>query len=172
MGLGCFALALAGPVAPVRAQVVPPGNPAATQYTETYPSAGGNASTGKGRSPAQALGRREARRLEGMGPQGRAAAEAAAATAPASVGTSARDGAARAASHGGVTRVRTPGAVDHREGAGSGSSGVDQVIGQATGASSGDMGALLPLITLGAIGWAGAYAWRRRRGATSRRGAK
>lgn len=43
-----------------------------------------------------------------------------------------------------------------------GSSGVGEVVGQATGASSGKLGLLLPLILLGAPVWAILWAWRRR----------
>lgn len=60
--------------------MVPPGNSAVNQYTETYPTAKGGApasETGE-RSPAESLGARNADKLEGLGPEGRAAAELAA----------------------------------------------------------------------------------------------
>lgn len=66
--------------------VVPPDNSAVNQYTETYPTAGGDRDAHKGSkgqtSPNKVLGSRNARRLEQQGAEGRAAAEVAAETAP------------------------------------------------------------------------------------------
>lgn len=70
--------------------LVPPGNSAVNQYTESVPTAGGQKNVGDGpkgdrgdRSPSAVLGAENARRLEERGPAGRKAAEVAAATAPA-----------------------------------------------------------------------------------------
>lgn len=153
--ISCLALAmalglcLAGPAA---AQgVVPPGNSAVNQYTETYPTPEGGApasDTGE-RSPTQSLGARNARKLEGLGPEGQAAAELAAATAP-------------APKHGKTTGGK--GAREVAAGQPGGSSGLGEVLGQATGASSsGQLGLLLPLAILAAVAGSLAFLWRRRR---------
>ena len=141
LGIGlAMAIAVASfPPVTVAQPVVPPGNSAVNQYTETYPSAGGGAvATDKGtRSPAEALGARNAQRLEAMGSEGRAAAALAAATAPIR----------RTA--GGPSGSGDDGA---KAGEPAGSSGLSEVIGQATGSSSsGEMGLLLPLVIVVAI---------------------
>jgi hypothetical protein len=132
--------------------VLPPGNSAANQYTEAYPTGGGNQPAGRGgrQTPAGALGKENARKLEGMGPEGAAAAQLAAETAPG----------------GGASQTT---ANQGRENAGegpsspSGSSGLSSVIGQATGSSdSGELGWGLPLIFLGALLGSAAYALHRR----------
>lgn len=65
---------------------VPPGNSAATQYTESFPGAGGEKSgKHKQATPAQTLGSKNAKWLEQHGPAGKAAAEVAAETAPTQV---------------------------------------------------------------------------------------
>lgn len=138
--------------APCAAAVVPPGNSAVNQYTETYPSAGGNVTGGGvgGRPPAKALGARNAHLLEALGPEGRAAsAVAAAATAPppAMARLPGRSGRQAPGSGG----KRSSGAAGRASGEGhgdqAGSSGLSQVIAQATGSSSsGQMGLLLPLV--------------------------
>lgn len=157
--------------------VVPPDNSAVNQYTETVPTAGGGQDTnrhGSGkRSPAEVLGADNARRLGAKGSQGRAAAEVAAATAP-------------EASTSSPPAADAPGAVKHEQGgkgsprgrgsenapAGtsssssdpSGSSGLDEVVGQATGSSSsGEMGFFLPLVILAAFAWSIGYYWRQRK---------
>ena len=127
---------------------VPPGHSGASQYTETLPTAGGDTPTSSvhagaavggpgdggnssggateteaGVTPTQALGAQNAKRLEKLGPEGKAAARlAASAGAPA---------AHSAASHAG----------------GTGSSPVQQVVGELTGTSGSEgMGLLLPLL--------------------------
>ncbi|MBW8060152.1 MAG: hypothetical protein FVQ78_07435 [Solirubrobacterales bacterium] len=166
------------PSAAIAQPLVPPGNSAVNQYTETFPTAGGNRDAEKGsnkgdRSPAKVLGARNARRLEARGQQGRAAAVLAAATAP-SVGVTTVQGATR-----GADRARgDAGKPDRRAGHAadgartpsfrasepSGSSGLGEVIAQATGSSSSSqMGALLPLVIVGVIGWSLAYLWRQRK---------
>jgi hypothetical protein len=86
--LGAVLAALALPAVSLAAYYVPPGNSAANQYTEAFPTAGGESGgkPGKGKAtPAQTLGARNAKRLHAQGPAGTAAAEVAAETAPASV---------------------------------------------------------------------------------------
>lgn len=141
LGCACFsATAMAQ-------RVVPPGNSAANQYTETYPTAGGGAegTGGGGRSPAAALGSRNAARLEALGAQGRAAAALAAATAPGSHAVEGR---------------RARGSVLAEPG---GSSGLGEAVGAATGTSQGLPGLLLPLAIGAAALGSLAFLWRRRR---------
>ena len=171
-GLGLLSAAIAIfalPSAAIAQPLVPPGNSAVNQYTETFPTAGGNRDAEEGsdkgdRSPAKVLGARDARRLEARGPQGRAAAVLAAATAPSVSGAGGAKGDAgtpdRRAGHAG------DGAGGARSLASlpSGSSGLGEVIAQATGSStSGRLGALLPLLIVAVIGWSLAYLWRQRK---------
>jgi hypothetical protein len=74
-------LALPG-VAP--AASTPPGNSAVDQYLEALPAPGGNQPTspGGGRDPARTLGDQNLRDLQALGPDGNAAAQLAADTAP------------------------------------------------------------------------------------------
>jgi hypothetical protein len=198
-GLGLFAATIAILALPTAAQaeyLIPPGNSAATQYTEAVPTAGGPKATNPSKhngnkSPKQVLGNGNAKKLDAQGPEGRAAAEVAAATAPVAV------------SGGGESATATPGHVSPEKGANgsdsegsglngggspadrasgnapgspagqeatltseqipSGSSGLGEVLGQATGSSSGQLGLLLPLIVIGTIAWSVAYVVRRRR---------
>src|ERR1044072_9448309 len=90
LALAATLLAILVPAAGAPAALVPPGNSAVTQYTESLPTPGGHKDTDKGnkkrqRSPEEALGARNARQLEAQGPDGRAAAAAAAETAPTTV---------------------------------------------------------------------------------------
>ena len=76
---------------------VPPGNSAATQYTEAFPTAGGQAESrerqgSQGREPSEVLGKDNAQRLESQGAAGEAAAAIAAETAPAGVSGEAGQG--------------------------------------------------------------------------------
>jgi hypothetical protein len=152
------ALPVAGAAAESR---VPPGVSGANQYSETLPGPGGNDRTGggSGKTPAQAVGKENAAKLEALGPDGRAAAELAAETAP--------GGGKAAGGHGGA--ASNGGASGSSSGAGaSGSSGLDQVFGQVTGtggseSGSNGMGLLLPLLIAAAIVAAAAYALNRRR---------
>ena len=198
-GLGLLAAMIAIFVLPAAAQaeyLVPPGNSAATQYTEAVPTAGGPKATnpskhGKSQSPSKVLGGKNAQKLNQQGPEGRAAAEVAAATAPISVPGDG-EGAPSPAPHG------SPGKAANGAGSGgngsndssspgheisgdtpgspssgvtlasqqipSGSSGLGEVLGQATGSSSsGQLGLLLPLIVLGTIAWSVAFVLRRRK---------
>jgi hypothetical protein len=82
--IGALVAALALPAAAGAEYYVPPGNSAVNQYTESFPSAGGE-SGGKKRhaaTPAEAIGAGNAKRLKSKGADGHAAAEVAAETAP------------------------------------------------------------------------------------------
>jgi hypothetical protein len=165
---------------------VPPSNSAATQYTESFPTAGGERDAENGNSkhhsPAKVLGGRNAQRLESQGPEGDAVAEIAAETAPAetAVTTAATESSKSHAGHGAAkpqtnSKARhpkssgTPQQTDHNPQSlvaaePSGSSGLLEVIGQATGSSSsGGLGLLLPLVLLGTVAWAIAYVSSKRR---------
>jgi hypothetical protein len=150
LGLTAAIAILALPSVAAAERIVPPGNSAVNQYTETLPTAKGKATTKHRvkRQPAQVLGSRNAHRLEAAGTQGQAVAEVVAATAP------------------------TPPPADSATGGGAGrhaqepagSSGIGKVIAQATGSSdSGELGLLLPILILCAIGGSAAYFWRHRR---------
>ena len=139
--------------------VAPPGNSAVDQYTETLPiPGGGGPSAGNHqRSPAEVLGSRNAGRLAALGSDGQAAAMLAAAGAPMRLAAdrqrAGRTGVARTTATGGAEAAQ-PG----------GSSGLSEIISQATGSSSsGEMGLLLPLL-IGAVAASSiAYLWHRRR---------
>ena len=194
-------LALALPAASVAEEAIPPGNSAVNQYTESLPTGTGNTDTEKDgqkvhRSPDKTLGARNAKKLEAHGADGKAAAKAAAETAPStSVSPPVADSDEEA--------VATPPAADKGNGDGgggtadsgkqqatgdpskakqdradtaktvlvstqidepSGSSGLGEALGEATGASSaGQMGWLLPLLIIATAVCAVAYATRQRR---------
>jgi hypothetical protein len=127
-------------------------------------------------SPSQVLGQKKTHKLDLRGPDGKAVAELAAATASsapgagdptnASTGASAADlvgsGSARAGGAGGGSG--TEHSATSPITTGGGSSGFGQVLGQATGASSsGGLGLMLPLVILGGLLWCAAYFWRQRR---------
>lgn len=168
---------------------VPPGNSAATQYTEAVPTAGGPKATNKGkqgnRSPSKVLGSRNAQKLDAQGPEGQAAAEVAAATAPATVQAVSSESAG-ASQHQGSNQVGDQGSTPAKSPGGSsganaashttaqtgnpskaqspdGSSGLGEVIGQATGSSSGNLGLLLPLLIVAVVCWSVAYLLRQQR---------
>lgn len=186
------ALAIAALPASAAAQsYVPPGNSAATQYTEAVPTAGGPKSTNnskhrQSRSPGKVLGAHKTAKLAAHGPQGQAAAEVAALTAPST--TAASHETAAAPGHGNPAQQGGQGSSGGgRAGNGSngggpsqsaysaspanfaqagsdGSSGVGEVIGQATGSSSsGRPGLWLPLLIAAVAIWSGAYLLRRQR---------
>jgi hypothetical protein len=171
--------------------LIPPNNSAATQYTEAVPTAGGPKATdrsnhGKHQTPSKVLGSDNADRLEAQGSEGRAVAEVAAETAPAPVAAG-----GEGAAQGKHPSTSQPGTNDTGPGGGNrtnggtgdggsgtsvrdatltsqeipeGSSGLGEVLAQATGSSdSGQLGLLLPLIVLGAIAWSVAYVLRRRK---------
>ncbi|HET8566499.1 MAG TPA: hypothetical protein VFL77_08510 [Solirubrobacterales bacterium] len=159
---GLFCLYL-GPAAVCGAETVPPGNSAAAQYTETYPTSQGNEQGGSGgshRSPARTLGSRNAGRLEALGPQGRAAAALAAATAPSPAQPGAGAGPAGGRGGGAPAGRSTPAERLSEPG---GSSAIGDALGQAVGVSAGGgTGLVLPAALLAVLAWAAAYAWRRR----------
>jgi hypothetical protein len=181
-------------------EVVPPGNSAATQYTETYPTAGGEAKengeiNGGHQKPSQVLGQQNAKALKDKGAEGEAVAELAAETAPAPVHT----GAGAESGEGEGQNGRSGGSHPHQGGSAggsgghsgggggggeqagggagnagpsretgtvpqpSGSSGLGEVLGQATGSSGGQLGAILPLLLVLTVAWSIAHVWRQRR---------
>ena len=146
--IGMLAL-YSGPASAER--VIPPDNSAVNQYTETFPTTGGDATGDRDpRSPEKVLGGSNADRLESLGPDGRAAAELATKTAPTGEGGK-RD------SHAG------PGQRDARDDDSEGSSALAEIVAQATGSSSsGGTGLLLPLVIVAAIVVSGLYFWRRK----------
>lgn len=183
--VGAAAIAFA-PTHALAAEVVPPGNSGVNQYTETVPTAGGNvAIKHQGiRQPKQALGKEQARKLEEKGPEGKAAAELAATgsapagagggdttPAPAGKGGGGKEGGdeERPVAAGGGSGGSSGGSNTGRPGrttagpAVGGPSGLGQVVGQATGSSSGELGPLMPIVLLAALAWCAAFAWRRRR---------
>lgn len=197
-GLGLFAATIAIFALPSAAQaeyLIPPGNSAATQYTEAVPTAGGPKATNpskhsQSKSPKQVLGKGNAKKLDAQGPEGRAAAEVAAETAPGAVAQTGGGAASATSGHHAGSQPQTNGgnsgggtgqAGGPPAGNGSnhqaattatlasqplpdGSSGLGEVLGQATGSSdSGQLGLLLPLIVLATIAWSVAYVVRRRR---------
>ncbi|HEX3172614.1 MAG TPA: hypothetical protein VHQ43_00145 [Solirubrobacterales bacterium] len=189
LGIGSLAAiiaALALPAAATAEYLVPPSNSAVNQYTETYPTAGGQKQTGKGqraeKHPAKVLGSRNAQQLDEQGADGRAAAKLAAQTAPQQAsstgasgngtgggqttggGNSATGGGASAGNgKGGEAGAQTP-----KTDASEGSSGLRSVLSQATGSSSsGALGLLLPLAILGAIAWSVLYLLRQRKRPTA-----
>ena len=175
--------------ATVEAAVVPPSNSAATQYTETFPTSGGDKQTDQKpshRSPAKVLGTHNAQKLDKQGPEGQAAAEVAAATAPNSIATPPPSHSSSARGNGGDGQVGGGGQGTGGGGASAplngstaasggetvpppapepaGSSGIGAAIGQATGLSStGPSGPLLPLVILATVLWSLAYFWRQKR---------
>jgi hypothetical protein len=165
------AAALAAPAAANAEYLVPPGNSAATQYTEAIPSAGGpkdSNRTGrqKARSAATVLGTQNARRLHSEGRAGREIAAVAAETAPESI-VPAQSRRTRSLNPPGhrtkhKPRRRPPGHEPPLRAA-PGSSGFGEVLGQATGYSStGSGGLVLPLAIVAGLAWAVAY-WARQR---------
>jgi len=183
-------LALLVVPAPALAEyLVPEGNSAVTQYTEGFPTAGGEKKTeGSGAkkpvTPAKAIGAANAKKLEDHGPDGTAVAEVAAETAPAGVSAIDSGGGSgddvgqpqqdSSPSQGDTGKGKpakddskqveeeTGGAPAGGSGEGpSGSSAIGEILAAATGSSSsGQLGLLLPLAILGAVVWAGAFLWR------------
>ncbi len=169
------ATALAGPV-------LPPGNSAVNQYTQTFPTQAGNVSVKRNsiQAPKQVLGVDNTRKLDRQGAEGRAAAELAAATSPSSEGADAGgpekegEGDSRAeqrgqgagggggGSGGGSGGSAAVGTASGGEGA----SGLGSVLAQATGSSSeGGLGLLMPFALMAGLVWCVAYSWRRRQAA-------
>lgn len=170
-------LALVLPSAALAAAVVPPSNPAATQYTEAIPTSHGPTDTenSKGhKRPDQTLGGRKADQLESGGPDGRETARVAAETAPQTGGAQAVDSGSGSTPHGangangsgssqkgGGTEGGAPSNVP---GADNGGSGIGKVAGQAIGLDTSEgTGLLLPLVILAIVAWGSAYVLRRRK---------
>jgi len=179
-----IALVAASPAAAEEEPLVPPGNSAVNQYTEGFPTAGGEKEAhnqgGRNVSPGNVLGAKNASRLEKQGPAGHAAAELAAETAPnaiaagPSAGNPRGSGIAAGAPSGsggepsgrGAATAPSPPSAPSPAAAtqANGSSGLSEVLSRATGSSSeGGMGLFLPLLILAAIAWALAYLARQRR---------
>lgn len=169
-----LALALPGGAA-AEEYFVPEGNSAVTQYSETFPTAGGDkdAESTKGHTPSKALGHENAKQLEQQGADGAAAAELAAATAPTASAEpepqpkkgkhkqGGKPGADRGQQSEDAEREAqaTPAAVEDD----SGSGGFGEVLAKALGLGSpGDLGFLLPLTLLASLAWALVYAARHR----------
>jgi hypothetical protein len=158
------------------ASIVPPGNSAVNQYTQTIPTPGGDVEVhGKqSRSPAKELGPKATQKLDQRGPDGKATAKLAASSSPpgpSDGGISGRSGGGNGQAGSGSTQAKLPGSAPGThatpggdDSAGDGSSGFGQVLGQATGASSsGELGLLLPLVIFAGLLWCAAYFWRQRR---------
>ena len=204
--IGMATLVAFGALSPivVAAPVVPPGNSAATQYTETFPTSHGAADVneeidGSEVRPSKVIGSHKAKKLENEGADGKAVAEITAATAPIQVEpessapetkaapakssdesqdhhgdhSSANGGVAGggggnsggSGAGGGVAGKVAPPATDVRVvvESSSGSSGLGQVLEQATGgSSSGQLGLFLPLLIIATVAWSLNYAWRQR----------
>jgi hypothetical protein len=167
---------------------VPPGNSAANQYTESFPGAGGESGgKHKGVTPAETLGSGNAKKLEKHGDAGKAAAEVAAETAPAQLNTTGgspgsgggNTGGTGGASHNGGSGAGNGSGSQASSGSGGqpsgngtqsaighgsaveqpqGSSGLGQVVGQATGAGNGGLGLWLLVAIL--LTLAGSIAYR------------
>jgi hypothetical protein len=190
-----IALIAAAPAAAEEEVVVPPENSAVNQYTEAFPTAGGDRDADKHRGrkakPAKVIGSKNAKRLDEQGADGRATAELAAETAPnviveeTSTDDGEEEGTAAPAGNGGGTsggggpgsepagnggaQGQTPGpSVDSGTSAQvDGSSGLSEVLSRAIGSpSGGGMGLFLPLLILATIVWALIYTTRQRRPAS------
>lgn len=170
--------------------LVPEGNSAVTQYTEGFPTAGGEKKTEGNKQPVttrQAIGAGNAKKLEKHGPDGAAAAELAAETAPPQATSPSSDAgsgeqadrpqgknhakggkpdndppAKRDSDTGETENTSSTAPVSGGDGP-EGSSGLGEVLGAATGSSSGSLGLLLPLVIVAALAWGTAFLWRHRR---------
>jgi len=182
--------ALLAPATASAAAIVPPGNSAVNQYTQTIPTSRGNKEVrqkGHG-SPSQTLGHKAAKKLQKQGKDGTATAELAAAGTPAGAGggsgsgsggngqAGGDNGGGGAAAGGGFGQAGGPdaqgaggiGSAKAVADADKGKSGFSQVLGEVTGTSSGgDLGLWLPLAIIAACVWCAAYFWRHRRAASS-----
>lgn len=163
--------AIALPASAAAETIVPPENSAVAQYTESFPTAGGqtdgNGPTRRDASPAKVLGAHNAERLGRRGPDGRAVAELAAETAPSPVPAPLPDarGGSGSGGGGGVAAIgagRPGGAspadrsgVAHSRGGATfdvsetkGSSGPGTVLSAALGDRPGGIGLLLPFLLM------------------------
>jgi hypothetical protein len=172
--------------------LVPPGNSAVNQYTETFPTSEGEEQSSlekkKGVTPGQVLGAGKAHQLEDKGAAGKAVAQFTAETAPNSSADSGNGESTTAGNGKGNGKGKTPqkqggdgpngngeqqessggaggGSTNTGSGGGSGSSGSSgfgQIVSQATGTSSGSVGLWLPLILIAVVAWSAVYVWRNR----------
>jgi hypothetical protein len=161
--------------------VVPPENSAAHQYTEAFPTSGGDrdvhAHRGRDLSPDKVIGAKNANRLNQQGPDGQATAELAAETAPRiltfettsagdatpAAGGDSGSGAAAGGGQGGDSGAGNAGLANSAPVDAGGSSGFSGILSSATGSSGGSgMGIFLPLLILASIAWAIAYSVRQR----------
>ncbi|HXS47375.1 MAG TPA: hypothetical protein VN756_07920 [Solirubrobacterales bacterium] len=169
--LAAIAIAAAVPSSAAAAAYVPPGNSAATQYTEALPTAGGPKATdkskqGQKRSPNMVLGAHNTEKLDAHGPQGHAAAEVAAETAPSATAaqTAAKPEASGSTGHNDSKGSNSNAGYPAPPQDSSGSSGFGEVVSQATGSSSsGQLGLLLPLLIIGVVALSIAYLLRQRK---------
>jgi hypothetical protein len=193
IAIASFAVALLLPGSALAEYLVPEGNSAVTQYTEGFPTGGGEkkagGADGKKATPAQAIGAKNAKKLQDRSPEGAEVAEVAAETAPEEVvpsassddsGAQAGNGQDHGQKHEGDGKkakekqsqenpeqdeggTAAPAASSSGDGP-SGSSGIGEVLAAATGSSSsGHLGLLLPLALLAALAWGLAYFLRQRK---------
>jgi hypothetical protein len=144
---------------------VPPGNGAATQYSETVPGAGGEEGTREGKPSAGSKGGQTksavpaatTAELEELGREGKTTLDLAEQGAP-------RRQPAKGASGGGhKDRRAVATATTAGPNAGGGGSGVGEVLGAAVGTSGGGLGFMQPLILATVLLGAGAYLLGHRR---------
>ncbi len=173
------------PASALAEYLVPEGNSAVTQYTEGFPTGGGEkkaeGTNKKAATPAKTIGAANTKKLETHGQEGTEVAEVAAETAPeleaetpAGSGQSAEGD--KNGKQGKPANKDKPVPNDSKQDEGgsalppsqggdgpSGSSGLGEVLGAATGSSSGSLGLLLPLVILAAIAWGIAFFFRQRK---------
>ncbi len=194
IAIATFVVALLLPPSALAEYLVPEGNSAVTQYTEGFPTGGGEKKAGGGgkkATPAQAIGAKNAKKLEDHGPEGAEVAEVAAETAPEEVpageppsdsgdqGSNGNQGHAHKHKSGGKPakdkkqpqgdpkqdedQSAAPPPAPSGDGP-SGSSGLSEILAAATGSSTnGSLGLLLPLAILAALAWGLLYFFRQRK---------
>lgn len=197
IALTAIAAVLVLPAYAAAEYLVPEGNSAVNQYTEGYPTAGGEKGSDSGKEtekvkPGKTIGAGNAKKLEDKGPEGTAVAEVAAETAPPDVtvpsdsstgqadngkgdgngkqGSGAKDKSGKSNDNGGDSEEEaavTAAVGNGDSGSSGGSSGLGELVAAATGTESGHLGLLLPLVILAAIAWAFTFAWRQRKRPTA-----
>jgi hypothetical protein len=185
------AVACAIPATAAAGEIVPPGNSAVNQYTETFPTSEGEEQSSlekkKGVTPNEVLGAGNTKKLDDKGTAGKAVAQFTAETAPSTSADSGGDESTKGdagngkGDDGGKGKGKQPnsGGKDQNGGpeegessaspgsAGSGSgpsgsSAVGEIASQATGTASDSIGLWLPLILIAVVVWSGFYVWRNR----------